>query len=296
MIHRSRISAFALLVLPPLLWSTMIVVGRAVIGEVPPAALTFWTWLIAALSLMPFSGRELRAGAAVIRSEFPSLCLCALLGVAAFQGLFYAGLERTSAINASLLSPTLPLMVAALGWRMLGERLGAVQILGLAFAMGGAAWISVAGDWQNLVALRLGAGEILILSANLCMAGYTVMLRRRPSRLAPLPFMTVIAFIGSAMLLPVYLMEHAWVGDASAPARHWAALFYIGIVTYSLAYVLWNVSVKRHGATVTALYLYLIPVFGTVLAAYFLREGLFLYHGVGVVLIFVGIYLSLHVN
>jgi len=287
-------STYLLLIAPPLFWSTMIVAGRAVIGEIPPASLTFWTWLAAVLGLLPFAAKDLRGQWPQIRRDMPRLLLLAALGVSAFQGLYYAGLERTTAVNAALLSPTLPVLVAVVAWMAGGERLKGLQVLGVIFALAGAVWISIGGRWQLLARLTLSAGDLFILAANLAMAFYTVLLRQRPPQLTPICFMTVIAILGTAILLPVYGLECLAMGAASVPLGHTMVILYIGIVTYDLGYIFWNISVARVGANMTALFLYLIPVFGTALAVGFLGEQVVGYHAAGIVLIFAGIYLSLH--
>jgi len=285
---------YLLLSLPPLLWSTMIVVGVMVVGEIPPAALTFWTWLAAVIALVPFAVRDVFSNWKTIRREFGILVLYAVLGVAAFQGLYYAGLERTTGIDAALMGPVLPLLVACVAWPVLNERLTPVQILGVAIAFGGALWISVGGDWRALAAFALGPGELLIVAAFVCMAFYTIMLRKTPSALTPITFMAVIATLGCVVTIPFFLWEAAVGSHALIPWKQTAAILYIGVVTYDLGYVFWNISVKRAGAGTAALFIYLMPVFGIVLAMTFLRESVAFYHGVGVTLIFAGIYLTLH--
>jgi drug/metabolite transporter (DMT)-like permease len=80
------------------------------------------------------------------------------------------------------------------------------------------------------------------------------------------------------------------------PWTHGIAILYIGVVTYDLAYVVWNVSVARHGANTAAFFLYMIPAFGTLLAMAFLGEPVAPYHGAGMALMFSGVFLCLHVQ
>lgn len=286
--------AYTLLLIPPLLWSTMMVVGQYVLGQVPPATLTFWTWLVAVLSLLPFAFRYAGENLAIIRREFTALFFFALLGVAGFQYLLFSGLAQASAISASVLSPMIPIIVACLGCFLLKEKLSIGQTFGVILSFLGACWVATLGEWGNLLNLNFGKGEWLILAANLSMAGYTIMLRLFPTRLPPLVFMFAIALIGTVQIFPVSLMETDFAaGMAQIMSVPWSIL-YIGVVNYSLAYVFWNIAVEKHGATMTAIFLYLIPIFGTLLSMIFLQEQLFVYHIVGVVLICFGIYFALH--
>lgn len=286
--------AYMLLLIPPLLWSTMLVVGQSVLGQVPPATLVFWTWLVAALSLLPFTLGQVSENLAIIWQELTALFFFALLGVSGFQYLLFSGLAQASAISASVLSPMIPIIVASLGCFLLKEKLSIPQIFGVIVSFIGACWVATLGEWSNVLNLKIGKGEWLILMANLFMGGYTVMLRLYPTRLSPLAFMSAIAVIGTIQILPVSLIETEFaVGVEQVTNVPWSIL-YIGVVNYSLAYVFWNIAVEKHGATMTAIFLYLIPIFGTLLSMIFLKEDLFAYHVVGVVLICFGIYFALH--
>lgn len=288
--------SYGLLLVPPFLWATMLVVGYVVLGQVPPATLTLWTWLVAALSLLPFFCLRLQQNIAVVRQEFWPLFFFALLGAAGFQYFLFAGLLRASAISASVLSPTIPIMVACLSWPLLKERLGTIQIIGVALAFAGAGWIATAGHWKGFHGIGIGSGELLILTANLSMAGYTIMLRLFPSRLEPMSFMAIVALFGALQAIPFSVLETGLLRGLEISLNFVYALLYIGIVNYSLAYVFWNIAVKKHGATTTAIFLYLIPVFGSIMSVIFLGEDFRHFHMVGIVAIFLGLYMSLHVK
>lgn len=272
----------------------MLVVGSTVVDQVPPATLTFWTWLIAGAALLPFTLRGIENDLPIVAREWLPLFFFALLGVSGFQYLLYSGLLRAPVINAAILSPTIPIMVACLGTVFLGEKLRPVQVIGVLLSFAGACWIGASGDWSNLTSLRFQEGEALILAANLLMAGYTIMLRLYPTKLSPLSFMAVISLVGALQALPVALSEVDLGESARTVVDHPVSFLYIGVVNYSLAYVFWNLAVKRHGATMTAIFLYLIPPFAAGLSVAFLQESLYVYHWVGVGLIGAGLYYSLH--
>jgi drug/metabolite transporter (DMT)-like permease len=286
--------SYLLLLLPPLLWATMIIVGFLVLEQVPPATLTFWTWLIAAVSLAPFFCMEMKKNLLILKDEFWALFFFGLLGAMTFQYFIFTGLLSASAISASVLTPTIPIMVACLSWPLLKEKLGLLQILGVIVAFIGACWIASAGNLANILVLKPGAGESLILLANLCMAGYTVMLKLYPSKLSAISFMAVVSMFGTAQALPFSLLEVGLVPGFNLVNKLPVQILYIGIVNYSLAYVFWNIAVKSHGASKTAMFLYLIPVFGTLLSVLFLSEQFHTYYLGGIALIFTGLYLSLH--
>ncbi|MCB1966243.1 MAG: DMT family transporter, partial [Candidatus Accumulibacter sp.] len=67
---------------------------------------------------------------------------------------------------------------------------------------------------------------------------------------------------------------------------------YTGVFPGFLGYVFYNRAVAEVGASKASLFIHLMPVFGTILAAIFLAEIPQPFHYVGIVLIFAGIYLT----
>jgi drug/metabolite transporter (DMT)-like permease len=187
---------------------------------------------------------------------------------------------------------TLPVMIAGASAVLLKERLSSLQLLGVVFTLAGTLWVGVSGDIGQLWNLHLGHGEILVLLAYASMTAYTVMLKWRPSALPPLDFMAATALIGTIALVPLAFAE----GDLSVAGwhmvmQHWRAILYIGVLASAGAYVVWNESVARNGANVTAMSLYTMPVFAIAFCWAFLGQPVLRYHWEGIAAIFVGIVL-----
>jgi drug/metabolite transporter (DMT)-like permease len=60
MSHRISARTAVLLTLPPLLWAGNAVVGKLVVGHVPPLALNALRWCLALALLLPLGWRALR--------------------------------------------------------------------------------------------------------------------------------------------------------------------------------------------------------------------------------------------
>jgi drug/metabolite transporter (DMT)-like permease len=282
-----------LLGLPPLVWSSLIVVGRAVITEVPPFSLTLWSMVTALLVLIPIGGAGVARQWATVVREWKQLTVSAAFGVAIFKSVYYLGIEYTTAVNASILGPTLPIMIAGCAWMVLGEQMNAIQLAGVVVTLLGVVLISVQGDIALLIAFRFNSGDILILIAFAAMAIYTTLLRKAPSALSPWTFVTVIFTLATLMLVPFYLVELTGGTHPAVPWNHAWAVAYIGVVTYILGILFWNIAVARVGATLPALFAFLIPVFGTLLAMTFLGERVYWYHLAGIAFTITGLFLAI---
>ena len=96
---RARLrSPIVLLILPPLFWAGNAIVGKAIVGTVPPLALSFWRWMLAFLVLLSSALRGVANHWSDIKREWPLLTLLSVLGVGAYNSFQYLALQSTSAI------------------------------------------------------------------------------------------------------------------------------------------------------------------------------------------------------
>ncbi len=287
-----RLAAFALLVLPNLLWSGNWVIGRAVRDTFDPIELNFWRWLVAALVMAPFGLHEALANRAVIRRHLGLFALLALTGVVAFQSLVYLGLRTTTAINAVLINAAGPLFMVICSWVLERDRPSYRQIGGMLVSFCGVLIVVSQGSLQTLLSLQFHRGDAWILIAMPMWGLYSVLLKRAPAELRGVALAFTIAAIGVAMLLPLYLVD-----AASEPLRRpsWAqagAILYIAIAASVLAFLAWNRGVAVVGANAAGFTLPLLPAFGTALAIVFLGEALQAFHAAGFVIIVAGVVLA----
>jgi drug/metabolite transporter (DMT)-like permease len=285
-------NAYLLLIVPPLCWAGNFVVGRAIHTEIPPAALTFWRWAVAAALLLPLAGGDAWRARAVIRRQWPLLVMLALSGVVGFQFVVYQGLHSTTAINGVLIIATIPAVIPAFAYALDGERITPRQGFGILVSTLGVAVIVLRGDLAAALALEVAAGDLWIASAVPMWALYSVLVRRRPPTLAPLALLLAIVVIGLAVMAPGYAWELAAVGHFVPRAATVAAVAYVGLAASVLAFWCWNRGIAGVGASKAGLYLHLMPVFAALLAVAFLGERLYAYHGIGMALVAAGLYLS----
>src|SRR2546426_7923934 len=63
-------------------WGGNWVAARAVYLDVPPFALVFWRWALAAALIFPFAAVQLREDAQLVRSHLPALAAFGVIGTA----------------------------------------------------------------------------------------------------------------------------------------------------------------------------------------------------------------------
>jgi drug/metabolite transporter (DMT)-like permease len=108
----------------------------------------------------------------------------------------------------------------------------------------------------------------------------------------PLAFIATTFWLGSIFLVPIYLWETLTVTSMKLTPSTLLVLAYVMIFPSIVSYLCFNRGVEMVGANRAGLFIHLMPVFGGFMAIVFLGEVLGWYHGVGVSLIGLGIYLA----
>lgn len=288
----SRLTAFALLAGANLMWGGNWVTGRALRDAFDPITLNFWRWVVALVALAPFAIPHLRGKGAVLRANIGILSLLALLGVALFQCMVYQGLSTTTAINAVLLNSSLPVFILICSWILEREKATRIQVAGMVISLCGILVILSRGEPASLLHLEVHAGDAWILAAMPIWGLYSVLLKRRPAELGGVLFLFVISVLGTAMLLPFFIVQTMAAPPPAPGVAEIAGVLYVGLVASVIAFIFWNKGVLTVGANAAGFTLHLLPAFGTILAILFLGERFALFHAVGIATILAGVVLA----
>jgi drug/metabolite transporter (DMT)-like permease len=276
----------------PFFWACNWIIGRGLHEDIPPFAMTFYRWTFALAFMLPFALPQVRRQWPLIRANARVLALLGVLGVGSHNALAYIALNYTTATNGVILNSFIPVMIIALSWLFLRQRLSNRQLGGVLVSLAGVLTIISQGSLERLASFRLNPGDIVVMFSMLLWSLYTICLRWRPPGLHMLAFLFVIACVGDLAVLPFYLGESAFIRMPQWSAQAIAALAAIGLFSSFLAYIVWNRGVEQVGASVAGLFVHLMPVFGTVLAWLFLDERLRAFHVAGIALILCGIYVT----
>lgn len=271
-----------------LFWAGNAIVGRLVRDDIPPATLSLLRWAGALALLLPFAWRPLRRDAAALRTGWRSVVASGLLGVAAFNALYYLGLHDTTASNGLLLQALIPTLVLVCDRLIFGIRPGWSAVIGVGISTIGVAFIVFRGDPAVLVRFALGRGDAIILGAVVIWSLYTSLLRTRPP-VHPLSFLAASFAVGLVALVPLAVIELAGGATIRWTPTTLAVIGYVAVFPSLLAYMLFGAGVAVLGAGRAGQTINLMPLFGALLAALLLGEKLYGYHIVGMALILIGL-------
>ena len=287
--------AYFLLVLTVLFWAGNFVLARSLVDLLPPVSMASMRWSLAFILLLPFVYSRLLRDRKLLVKHWKIITLLSLFGVAAFNTTVYLGVQHTTATNATLLQSSIPILVLILSVIFFSEKISIKQLLGVCFSFVGVLVIIAKGQLDVLLAFSLITGDLWILIAVSCWTVYSVLLRYKPAQLDGLSFLGASIFIGNLILYPLVYWELQYV-DINSFQVTWqisSAVMYLAIFPSLLAYFFWNRAVAEVGAARASLFIHLLPVFGALLATVLLGEAMQIFHLIGIILIFIGIYLAI---
>ena len=269
-----------------LLFSSFHVSAKFALAEIDPLALACLRVLFVTPVLVALAWRHDRKLPAL--RDLPWLALLGALGVFGNQVLFITGLSHTTATNAAILMPAIPVFAAAIGALFGIDRVGPRRLLGIGLAVAGA--LAVLDPTHFSMADEQTLGNLLVLSNTFLYAGFLVL--QRPV-LERLPWRTVIAgsfAFGSIGVLAMGGGELAAVDAGAVSAAVWWAVGVALLATLG-GYALNTWAVRRSSPTLVAAYTTLQPLTSAGLAALLLGESMGAHAALGLVLIAGGLWL-----
>jgi len=290
--HRLTANPYLLLTLTALFWSGNMVMGRGIRADVPPIALAFWRWIIALALVAPLALPHLRSQWPRLKAAWPIVVVLGLLGVGGYNTFAYLALQHTTATSATLLNSFIPIATIAFAFLFFGKRLSRLEAAGVVVSLGGVAAIVSRGSLETLLGLTLNTGDLWMLAAVTVWGLYTVGLQKRPEGVHPMLMLAAFTVVGLLALAPAYAWELSTGRTINLGWNAIGGILYTGIFPGFLGYVFYNAGVAAVGPARGSLFIHLMPVFATILAAIFLDERPYLYHFVGIALVFAGIYLT----
>jgi drug/metabolite transporter (DMT)-like permease len=188
--------------------------------------------------------------------------LLALVGVGVIGGsvpfvLFFEGLARAEATQASFIQKTLVIWVAALAVPFLHERFGVPHAVSISLLVAGQAWlVGSAGT------ITFGAGEAMILAATLLWAVEVVYVKRLTSAISPSLLAAARMAIGTVLLL-LWVAVSGRMGSLTAlDWTQWRWVLLTGLLLTAYVATWYGALARAQAIDVTA-----VLVFGALVTA-----------------------------
>ena len=245
-------------------------ITKFLLSYLPPLTLRGTTGVVGASLLAVLAllrGQSLR----VPRQLWGRLVLAAFLNVGCWMVLMGFALLFLPASEAALIAYTMPVWASLLAWPVLGERPTLLRTIALLMAFAGLA--SIMGGNGLSASMQKLPGIIMALCGAIGFAVGTVLAKRRPILLPPIPAAAWQIGIGCLPVAVAGLLIET-TNVSAVTETGWALLVYSVVGQFCIAYVSWFAALARLPASVAAIGTMAVPVIGVVTSALALHEPL----------------------
>jgi drug/metabolite transporter (DMT)-like permease len=268
------------------MFGTWFIVGKVVLRTISSTGLSALRVGGAALVLTLLQ-RKLGQLRSMPRRDLGWLILCSILGVALNQLLFIKGLSLTTAIDAVLITATIPAFTLVVSILLGYDRISWRRSLGIVLAAGGV--IYLVDPLRADFSVRTTVGNLLIVTNSLGYAFYMVLSKDLFRRYGALNVITWVFLISSIITVPIGIFGLSGDHLNNVSVAVWLRIAYIIVVPTVGAYYLNAWALTRVSPSTVATYIYLQPLIAFGLAPLFLGERLNSRTVIACLLIFAGV-------
>lgn len=246
--------------------------AKVLAGALPLYAFLVFRFAVASAALLPLARFE--AGPRLRDMPLGALrdvALMSLVGMLGYTVMIFEGVRRTSAVDAGIITATLPAVAAVMSVLLLRDRLARLQWGAVALAVAGLMLVQTrAGDADPGTLL----GNVLVMGAVLCEAGFVIIGKRLAPPYRPFRLSLGANLVGLVLSLPLMLMEgRAHELATLPPATLLAATWYV-LSASVIALWLWYRGLPHVPAWLAGLATAALPISALAVSFLALGEGL----------------------
>lgn len=283
LIQRKRKSTawyFLLLALASLMWSGQGTAVKFLDPHLGPIAITFLPFYCTTLLAIPLLLRMRRNrpnAQTPSRRDWIRFAIAGVGGQVLAQLGMTWGISYSLASNGAILNLLIPVISAVLASIMLRERMTALRVLSLLIGLAGVVLMS-SGDIQHasFFQSKYFLGNLMIFAGCAGSAFYNVYckgLLQRFEEIEILIYSYITASIASIPLL-IWVEPVQWRNFLSFDLSNWLAFAFLALFMYGASMLLFFKALAHLDVTTASISMYLVPVFGVMLAITLLGERL----------------------
>ena len=281
----------ALLIFTTLFWAFNTIFGQLAVGEISPLQIVPLRWILVSSVMWFIFRNDVKTNWQIIKPEINKIIFMALMGFTGFNVLFYTASQYTNAINLGIIQSSVPVYVLLGGYFFYKTSITALQGLGVIISIIGVTIITTNGDIEILLNLQLNKGDLIMLVACLMYSYYTLSLKTR-LQIPGIAFFTLMSVIANFLALPLFIIDYLINGINYPSINGLIITILVAIFPSSLAQIFYLRAVDIAGPGKAGIYTNIVPIFSSILAVILLNQRFEIFHGVSLVLVLSGIWLS----
>lgn len=289
---------YAFAILAALMFGSVSTIAKPIVSSINPLVLSSLVYLISSATLAPIAYRKQNQQRTRTiekngeKSDYVLILAVALAGGVMAPSLYFAGLQHTSASDATLLANGEIIFTVAIATTFFKERLRPLGYLAVLLVLAGVVAVTTNLNISENVLLSQQTyyGNILILASTLFWAidnNISKLITKRMNNVAKIAQLK--AAIGGGILFLAVALFNIPIGGISESQL--LPILLLGIGGFGASLYFFLEGLKRIGTVRAVLILSLSSVFGLIFAAIFLGEQVSVYQVIAAMIMLCGIYI-----
>ena len=244
------------------------------------ASILFWT-----VSLFVKSEK-------IDKKDWPRIILCSFLGMVINMLAFFKGLELSTPVNSSVMITLSPIIVFIFSAILLKEKIESMKTFGIISGFIGALILVLYTAKTGVNAPNIPLGNLLFIVNSFAYGLYLVLVKPLIAKYNIITLLKWLFLLGIIMNFPVTISQFLEVEWTSLPlVEAIIPMIFVVVGTTFFTYLFNAYALTKLTASSVSSFIYLQPIVGIVFAISTKSDSLTLVSVIGMILIFVGIYL-----
>ena len=269
-----------------------LVVARGGVEFVPPIALAFWRWTVVFIILLPFIYFSLKKNSKIIKNEYKKLFFLGAMGCGVCGAFPFLAGQTTTVANMGIIYTSSPIFIILISSIFFREKINFIKIIGLTSCLIGVFSIIIKGDLNLLISLKFTIGDLWMLASAIGWALYSIYLFYWKTKLPIIQRFALVAFFGAVSLFPFYIIEEFMFQKTTFSSEFFSWVIFAAVSPGIVAFLLYAKTQEKLGASLTGFTLYIFTVYAAIYGFLLFDEKLEIYHYIGTILVFFGVYLA----
>lgn len=257
-------------------WGLSFPAIKVALGEVEPITLGLLRALLGAIPISIFAFhkigiKELLESFKSHPLPFISIAMLQYFLPLVFQNIGMTMMDPKSAASmSSILQATSPVFTIFLSALFLGEHIGMKKGIGTGIAMTGAFLLVTRGgvvlSGSNLI------GNLLLLGSAVVYSFASVTVKKTLTHQGPLKISAISLILSTVFFLPTSIALEPIEKIQNISGETWLLILFLGLICNGIAMIFWYNVLSTRQLSKQILFVYLIPLFGTLFSNLFVGE------------------------
>jgi drug/metabolite transporter (DMT)-like permease len=247
-----------------LVWGTNYIVAKDALSHLPPLAFNAIRFALG-LPVMVLAARRAPGGIRVAREDVLRLIGLGMLGPLGYQFFFILAIDRTTSTNTALLTSTAPMWTAIFSLLLGILVFRRPMLIGMVMSLLGVSLVVLGGSGSGFSLSHTALiGSGLALVAALVTALYNIQIKSLVDRYGSITVAVWVYAVTVIGLLIVAVPDLRTLSAENLPVRVWPNLFYSGVMSVGVGFLVESYAIKHIGPTRMSSYSNFTPIVAAV--------------------------------